>query len=90
MARTPSPADRERSEASDTDRKHGLSVKLIVALVLLAVALVFVFSNLGTGKIFFLGFGIAMPTWIWFLLVLLIGVVIGSLFPWFRPRRKGK
>jgi hypothetical protein len=29
-----------------------------------------------------------MPAWVWFLLLLVLGVVAGSLFPWFRPRKK--
>ncbi|NJI58601.1 LapA family protein [Microbacterium oxydans] len=60
----------------------------MLALVLLALALVFAFSNLAPGPVNFLAWTITMPTWIWFLVVLVVGVVIGSLFPWFRPRRR--
>lgn len=71
--------------ASGTKRA---SVKTIVALVLLALALVFAFSNLAPGPVNFLAWTITMPTWIWFLVVLVVGVIVGSLFPWFRPRRR--
>lgn len=75
-------------EASKPDTKRGLSGKTITALILLAIALAFVLSNLDPGTIRFLGFQFEMPVWIWFLGVLVVGVVIGSLFPWFRPKNK--
>lgn len=78
------------SETSKPGTKKGLSGRTIAALVLLAIALAFVLSNLGSGTIMFLGFRFVMPVWIWFLGVLVVGVVIGSLFPWFRPKHKKK
>ncbi|MPT14510.1 MAG: LapA family protein [Microbacterium sp.] len=69
-------------------QKNRPSGKAIMAISLLIVTLVFVFSNLAAGPIHFLFWSITMPTWIWFLIVLGTGVTIGSLFPWFRPRRK--
>lgn len=77
-------------EASKPGARKGLSGKTITALILLAVALAFVLSNLESGTIMFLGFRFVMPVWIWFLGVLVVGVVIGSLFPWFRPKNKKK
>lgn len=70
------------------ESKGGVSAKLIVSLVILALALIFVFSNLGTATLHFLGFGFSAPGWVWFLVLLAAGVVIGSLFPWFRPKKK--
>ncbi len=70
--------------------KKGISGKTITALILLAISLAFVLSNLESGTIMFLGFRFVMPVWIWFLGVLVVGVVIGSLFPWFRPKNKKK
>lgn len=68
--------------------KGGVSAKLVIGLVLLAVALVFVFSNLTSATLHFLGITFTAPGWVWFLALLAIGVVIGSMFPWFRPRKK--
>lgn len=82
---TPSP-----SPAPAPAAKRGLSGKTITALILLAVSLAFIFSNLNDGAIMFLGFKFVMPVWIWFLGVLLMGVIIGSLFPWFRGKRTRK
>ena len=81
---TPTPA------TPNASAKKSLSGRTITALVLLAIALAFVLSNLGSGTIMFLGFRFVMPVWIWFLGVLILGVVIGSLFPWFRPKNKKK
>ncbi len=71
-------------------QKRGITAGAIVALVVLALALVFVFSNLDEGPVHFLWITVTMPVWIWFLLVLLAGVIVGSLFPWFRPRKKNR
>ena len=73
--------------AGSAQETKGLSAKAVIAIVLLAIALVFVFSNLGSASVFFVGLSLTMPAWIWFLVVLLLGVAIGSLFPWLRPRK---
>ncbi|MFA5608172.1 MAG: LapA family protein [Leucobacter sp.] len=68
--------------------KPAVSGKMIWAIIIAVAALVFVFSNVGTLTLRFLVIEFAMPAWAWFLVVLLAGVVIGSLFPWFRPKKK--
>lgn len=65
-----------------------MTPKLIVALILLALALIFIFQNTGAGDVKVLFWTVSLPAWIWLLVVLLIGVVIGSMFPWFRPKKK--
>jgi len=63
--------------------------KVITAIIVAVAALTFVFSNVGPATLRFLFLQFTMPAWGWFLAVLLAGVVIGSLFPWFRsPKRK--
>lgn len=64
------------------------SGKAILAILLAIAALTFVFSNVAPATLRFLFLQFTMPAWGWFLAVLLAGVVIGSLFPWFRPRKK--
>lgn len=76
--------------APSAETKKRISGRTIFALVLLAISLAFVLSNLGTGTIMFLGFRFVMPVWIWFLGVLIVGVVIGSLFPWFQSKKNKK
>lgn len=62
--------------------------KAIIAIIIAIAALTFVFSNVGPATLRFLFMQFTMPAWAWFLAVLVAGVVIGSLFPWFRPRKK--
>ncbi|MHA3684687.1 hypothetical protein ACXR2T_11105 [Leucobacter sp. HY1910] len=62
--------------------------KLVVSLVILAAALIFIFSNRGTATLHFLSFQFVAPGWAWFLVLLAAGVVIGSIFPWFRKKKK--
>lgn len=76
------------SDARAPKTKRAVSPKAILAVVILIVSLIFVFSNLKTATVDFLFFHLTLPGWIWFLLLLVAGVVIGSLFPWFRPRRR--
>lgn len=82
-------ADRENSTAaSAASGGSAVNSKAIIAIIITIVALTFVFSNVAPATLRFLFMQFTMPAWGWFLAVLLAGVVIGSLFPWFRPRRK--
>ncbi|GAA3641454.1 hypothetical protein GCM10022200_26540 [Microbacterium awajiense] len=74
--------------AGDAPAKTAISGKAIAAILLSIAALTFVFSNVGPATLRFLFLQFTMPAWGWFLAVLIAGVVIGSLFPWFRPRKK--
>lgn len=74
---------------SETPEKNRNLGKLILAGVLLVVALIFVFSNRDEATLNIFGLAeLTMPGWLWFVVLLVIGVVIGSLFPWFRPKKK--
>lgn len=68
--------------------KRGLSPRLIVAVVLAALLLIFIFQNTKTGSIRVFFWTLSMPTWIWLVVVTVAGVVTGSLFPWFRRKKK--
>lgn len=69
------------------DQQKTNSGKLIIAVIVAIAALAFVFSNVAPATLRFLFMEFTMPAWGWFLAVLVAGVVIGSLFPWFRPRK---
>jgi len=76
-------------ETATTDKDaRAANGKVILAIILSVAALTFVFSNVGPATLRFLFLQFTMPAWGWFLAVLIAGVVIGSLFPWFRPRKK--
>ena len=68
--------------------KSAANGKTIIAIIIGVAALTFVFSNVAPATLRFLFIQFTMPAWGWFLAVLLAGVVIGSLFPWFRPKKK--
>lgn len=74
---------------SDSTEKSGVATtKLVVALLLAAAALVFVFSNMAEAKLKFLMIEIAMPGWVWLIVLFGAGVIVGSLFPWFSKKKK--
>ncbi len=75
------------ADAADSQAKSN-GAKAIVAIIIAIAALSFVFSNVAPATLRFLFLEFTMPAWGWFLAVLAAGVVIGSLFPWFRPRKK--
>lgn len=72
------------------EKKAAVSGKAIAAIIIAIAALLFVFSNVEHATLRFLFLEFTMPAWGWFLAILIAGVVIGSLFPWFRPRKNTK
>lgn len=78
----------EQMSTPEKGKDKGLNTsKLIVAGVILVLALVFIFSNRATATLHFLTIQFIAPGWVWFLLLLAAGVVIGSIFPWFRKKK---
>jgi uncharacterized integral membrane protein len=76
------------SSDAPSEGRGAPSGKVILAIIISVAALTFVFSNVAPATLRFLFLQFTMPAWGWFLAVLLAGVVIGSLFPWFRPKSK--
>ncbi len=71
------------------EKSNGNVAKLIVILVLLAGVGILIYSNMEPTTLNFLGMPLlAMPGWVWMVVLLVVGVIIGSLFPWFRPKKK--
>lgn len=82
-------ADKETVAGSSGEKERAARTsRAIIAIIIAIAALSFVFSNVGPATLRFLFLEFTMPAWGWFLAVLLAGVLIGSLFPWFRPRKK--
>lgn len=82
-------SDRVQLAAGDgSTQKSGSNTRAIIAIIIAIAALAFVFSNVAPATLRFLFIQFTMPAWAWFLAVLLAGVVIGSLFPWFRSKKK--
>jgi uncharacterized integral membrane protein len=76
----------EQEQQQAESRK--ISPKLIVGIVLVVLALIFVFQNTAKRQVHLYFWHLDAPTWIWLIVVLAIGFVIGSLFPWFRRKPK--
>jgi uncharacterized integral membrane protein len=64
--------------------KKGLSGKAIVAGVLGILALIFIFQNTGSNSVHLFFWEVRLPSWVWLLVLFLVGVAVGSVFPWFR------
>ena len=61
--------------------------KIVAALVVGVLALVFALQNTDEKHVRFLFWSWSMPAWIWLLLVFAAGVAVGSIFPWLRRHR---
>lgn len=70
------------------ERRLTVSPKVVGAVALTALAVVFAVQNADTGRVDVLFWSFEMPAWIWLLLVFLAGVVVGSVFPWLRRRTR--
>jgi uncharacterized integral membrane protein len=68
-----------RSEHTEEPEKRGLSPKAIVAIVLGVLALIFVIQNTDSHKVNVLFWDAKLPTWLWLLVLLLVGMAIGWL-----------
>ena len=70
------------------ERRLSVSPKLVAAVAVAVLAIVFVFQNTAEGQVNLLFWSIRMPAWIWLLAVFLSGVAVGSAFPWLRRRAR--
>jgi uncharacterized integral membrane protein len=69
-------------------KSFDVSPKLIVGVVIGLFALIFVLQNTKRGQVNLLFWHISAPAWLWLIVLFGAGVVVGSLFPWFRRRKK--
>lgn len=73
--------------AASASEGRTVRVRTVVAVILAVLAVVFVFQNTTSRSVHFLFWSISMPTWIWLLAIFIVGVAVGSLFPWLRKKR---
>jgi uncharacterized integral membrane protein len=73
---------------SQTDRRFKPSPRLIIGAVIGILALVFVLQNTGRIRVHLLFTHIDNPLWVWLVVLFAAGFVVGSVFPWFRRRKK--
>ena len=77
-----------RSEYTEEPDKRGLSPKAIVAIVLGVLALIFVIQNTDSHKVNLLFWDARLPSWLWLLVILAVGIAIGWLLH--RPKKPAK
>lgn len=78
----------DQPEKQRSNWRRWVTPKTVTAAVIAALALSFVIQNTNEGRVDFLFWNVSMPAWIWIALVFVAGVAVGSLFPWFRPKRR--
>ena len=74
------------TDRSDTDR--GIGFGSIIAGGSALVALIFIVQNTASGTVQFLFWDITMATWVWALVLFLLGGVSGYFFHWRRRRAR--
>ena len=63
-----------------------ISPRMIIGVILAVLAVVFVFQNTDSAKLKIIFFTVEMPRWIAFLVLLVIGAIIGYIFRRSRDR----
>jgi uncharacterized integral membrane protein len=69
-------------------RREAMSPRVIVAVVIGILALIFVLSNLGSVSLNFLFLHFEFPAFLMFVLMLLAGAALDRVFQWWWARRK--
>lgn len=68
--------------------KRRFPIRIVSIAAILVLALIFIFSNLEQWTLYFLGFSFTGAAWMWFLVLLAAGVLIGLLIPRFGQKHK--
>lgn len=73
-------------------RTKGVTItpKMVVAAVVAVLAVVFVFQNTDSAKLKIIVFTVTMPRWIAFVVLLVIGAVLGYVARGVRAKRAGR
>jgi uncharacterized integral membrane protein len=71
-----------------TETREGPPRKLIIGGILAVLGIIFIFQNTSRGQVNFLFWDVSAPAWVWLVLLFIVGVVVGSLFPWGRRKKK--
>lgn len=77
----------QSNSASKRSRLPALTAKRALVLILGVLALVFIFQNTDQASVNLFAWEVTAPGWVWLLGLFVVGVAVGSVFPWLR--RKG-
>ncbi len=72
----------------ESGRASWVTPRLVLSVVLVVLALIFIFQNTATTHVHLFGWTVSMSGWLWLLIVFVAGAVAGSVYPWLRPRSK--
>jgi uncharacterized integral membrane protein len=75
-------------ESHTDEERGGISPRVVVYIIIAAIALIFVLSNLGSVSLNFLWLHFEFPAFLMFVLMLLAGAALDRLYLWSRARRK--
>jgi uncharacterized integral membrane protein len=75
-------------EPAPVDHKWRPSPKLIGATVVAVLALVLALQNTRRTRIDIYFWTVRAPLWIWLIIIFVAGLVVGSVFPWFRRSKR--
>ena len=76
--------------ANGDEAKGGIGLGTIIGGGAALLALIFIVQNTGSGTVQFLFWDFTMATWVWALLLFLLGAVSGYFFAWRRRRARRK
>ena len=76
--------------ADGSEKRGGVGVGTILGAGAALIALIFVVQNTGSGTVEFLLWDFTMATWLWALLLFLLGGVSGYFFHWSRVRARNR
>lgn len=66
-----------------------ISPKMVAAVALGVLAIVFIFQNTATGSVSFLFWDIEAPAWLWLTIIFVVGLAVGWVIGRSRAKRKG-
>jgi uncharacterized integral membrane protein len=71
------PQAKKTTVSVTSDSGFSMSPRVLIAIIIAVLALVFIFSNTGTATLSFVGLQFTAPGWIMFMVILLSGFLIG-------------
>jgi len=77
------------TQQTPTEEKRSVA-RTVVAVVLAAIAIIFIFQNSWDARVHFLFWHFTFPAWALLLVVFVLGALAGLLIPKYRARSKKK
>jgi uncharacterized integral membrane protein len=69
-------------------KKRMNPIRLVIVLIIVVLAVLLILQNSASASVKLFGWSFTLPGWLWITILVLLGVIIGSVFPWGRRRKK--